>query len=360
MKWIVFAIVGVLLFAAQDKPAVISAGNINHLNSVQHIDFAKLPTEAGKVENGWFVISGNGEHIALINRQNHVTVLSEAAQVIDSYAVEGGDSIPNTILDAAFNANGDGLTSVHIEGGAYYVVYRSPEAHFMEYFQFRNPDNPLRVWWRDSVYLEVSPFETTQPRYVLQLKPTVLNRIRQNEILDSSEYTSIPSGPESDPDAFLRIGRIDPPLAVTVSKSGQVKRWNLETGKVTASAKVNALPGAGQVNADGRYFAWRDGDSKALHLLDFETGNDRVVAQINGNYIPFLLLASGADVIIGVNMRLTPTVTAWDVVSGRQIELGEYRQCDRQPDMVRLSGDGATLVIGCNTGLDIWRVASGE
>jgi hypothetical protein len=139
-----------------------------------------------------------------------------------------------------------------------------------------------------------------------------------------------------------------------------VKRWNLETGKVTASAKVDALPGAGQVNADGRYFGWRDGDSKALHLLDFEMGNDRVVAQINGNYIPFLLLASGADVIIGVNMGLTPTVTAWDVVSGRHLDLGEYRQCDRQPDMVRLSGDGTTLVIGCNTGLDIWRVASGE
>jgi hypothetical protein len=50
-------------------------------------------------------------------------------------------------------------------------------------------------------------------------------------------------------------------------------------------------------------------------------------------------------------------VVAWDVKTGERTILGEYRECNRpQPDMTRLSEDGTTLVIGCDTGLDIWRI----
>ena len=70
----------------------------------------------------------------------------------------------------------------------------------------------------------------------------------------------------------------------------------------------------------------------------------------------YLLLNSSASVIIGINVDLKPVVVAWNVVTGERIELGEYRSCDRQPDMVRLSVDDTTLVIGCDTGMDIWRV----
>jgi hypothetical protein len=154
----------------------------------------------------------------------------------------------------------------------------------------------------------------------------------------------------------MRIGRIDPPLAITATKEALLKRWNLETGEVTASAQLEALPAAGQVNADGSSFAWVDQKFESLHLLNFETGKDQVIAPLGGTYIPFLLLSAKSDVIIGVNVGLEPGVMAWDVATGERIDLGTYRSCNRQPDMVRLSKDGSTLVVGCDTGLDIWRV----
>ena len=71
--------------------------------------------------------------------------------------------------------------------------------------------------------------------------------------------------------------------------------------------------------------------------------------------------ASGsADVLeaLGVNIDLEPVVVAWDVASGKQTQLGTYRECSRTPDMVQVSEDGTTLVIGCDTGLDVWRIDS--
>jgi hypothetical protein len=189
---------------------------------------------------------------------------------------------------------------------------------------------------------------------VVQLAPDLFTQ--QGDAPEVADLPSIPSGPEHDFDAFLRIGRIKPPTAITVTQSGQVKRWNLETGEVTATAQLEELPGAGQVNASGRYFIWRDAESTSLHLLDFETGEDRGVAPLDGAYIPFMFLTSDASVAIGVNVGSEPIVAAWDTSTGERYNLGEYRACNRQPDMVRLSGDGTALVIGCDTGLDIWRV----
>jgi hypothetical protein len=156
-----------------------------------------------------------------------------------------------------------------------------------------------------------------------------------------------------------------------------LKWWNLEWGEevntfpprggvVLRTHELDSLPGMGAINMFGvaddppttSHFAWRDGASSELHLLDFQTGEDQVVASLGGTYIPFLLLTVGADVIIGVNVGDQPNVVAWDVGTGEHLDLGEYRSCNRQPDMVRLSRDGSTLVIGCDTGLDIWRIES--
>jgi hypothetical protein len=189
------------------------------------------------------------------------------------------------------------------------------------------------------------------------LRPPEFNGFRVNEVLPPTSIDEIESGPENDPDAFLRIGRIDPPFAITVTSDFLVKLWNLELDEVIATAQLNELPGAGQLTVDGRYFAWRDGDSKNLHLLDFKTGKDRIVATLQGSYIPFLLLNSSASVIIGVNVALKPVVVAWNTVTGERVNLGEYRACSRQPDMVRLSYDSKTLVIGCDKGLDVWRIS---
>jgi hypothetical protein len=81
------------------------------------------------------------------------------------------------------------------------------------------------------------------------------------------------------------------------------------------------------------------------------------VAALGGDYVQWFFLTPAADVILAVNRDFDPVVLAWAVDSGRALDLGPYRPCTRpQPDMARLSADGTTLVIGCDTGLDIWRV----
>lgn len=348
------------LSVAQDTWPVITAENSRRLGSVAHINFAEHSADAGKIENGWFALSPDGNRMTVINRDNQLVVWDERGRVIDRYAIPGSDGLPTTVLDAAFSADGSVLVSAHAEGGAFYVAYGYVGAGQAEYFRFPTSDVPLRIWadansWQ-TTWLEVAPADGLKGRYVLQVNPRVMNRFRVNEVLSADEIMELPSGPENDPEAFLRIGRIEPPFAITVTQEFLVNRWNLETGEVTATTQLDALPGAGQLTPDGRLFGWRDGESQALHLLDFESGTDHVIAPLQGTYIPFLLLNVTGDVIIGVNVGLEPIVVTWNVATGERIDLGEYRSCARQPDMVRLSRDGAALVIGCDSGLDVWRV----
>lgn len=342
---------------AQSSLPAITSQNIERLHSVKQIDFEDWASEAGTVQNGWFALNPDGNRLALMNRVGDIVVADDAGHLIDRYSIPGSDNLATTVLDLAFSANSPKVVSVHAEGGAYYVAYRHYGKKQTEYFRFSTMDVPLRIWDSGNVWLEVSPADYTRTRYVQSLTPAQSNHLRVNEALPSDAIHELPSGPENDPDSFLRIGRIEAPFAITVTQDFLVKLWNLETGDVLATAQLDALPGAGQLSPDGRYFAWRDGESKALHLLDFQTGKNKFVARLEGIYIPFLLLNSTADVIIGVNVALKPVVVAWNITSGKRIDLGEYRSCTRQPDMVRLSDDSRSLIIGCDKGLDIWRLS---
>ncbi len=340
--------------AAQDS-SVITAENIRQLHSVVHIDFEYWEEQVGKIENGWFALNRDATRLAVMNRTGHIILGDDMGNIVDQYSVSGSDNQSTSVQDIAFRPNKPVIVSAHTEGGAYYVAFRDFELHQTEYFRFDTLDVPLRIWDSGLAWLEVSPSDYIRSRYVQELKPSEFSGFRVNAVLPADAVREFPSGPENDSEAFLRIGRIDPPFAITITQNFLVKRWNLESNEVTATGQLDALPGAGQLTTDGRYFAWRDGESKALHLLDFETGKDRVIAQLAGAYVPFLLLNSSANVIIGVNVALKPIVVAWDTVTGERIELGDYRSCTRQPDMVRLSYDSMTLVIGCDKGLDIWR-----
>jgi hypothetical protein len=343
--------------AAQDSLPEITAQNIRQLHSVAQINFDDWSQQVGKIENGWFALKRDGSRLAVVTRAGDVVIGDDKGQVLDHYSVPGSDNLPAPVQDAAFSVKDSTLVSAHVEGGIYYVAYRSYDTHRTEYFRFESSDVPLRVWDSGFAWLEISPADYTRGRYVEKLQPSSSNDLRVNEVLPAEAVETFDSGPENDPDAFLRVGHIGAPFAVTVTQSFLVKLWNLETNAVLATAQLDELPGAGQLTVDGRYFAWRDGDSKYLHLLDFRTGKDRVVAPLQGSYIPLLLLNSSASVIIGVNVALKPVVVAWNTTTGERINLGEYRPCSRQPDMVRLSYDSKTLVIGCDKGLDIWRVS---
>jgi hypothetical protein len=354
LYWMLFALlVTVIPVTAQDSPQVISADNIRQLQSVTRIDWQDWTPE---VDRGTVSLNPTGNLVAVMDRgQNLVTLDSATGAKLDSYSVTGTDGLPTTLLDAAFSADSQYQVSIHSEGGAYYVAYRPIGAEVPIVRRVVTQDVPLRVWANEYVWLEVAGSDLNSERYVLRTDFPLTYDVPLQTV-NAADWQKIPSGPENDPDSFLRVGRIIPPLAITVTQEGLIKRWNLETGEVTAQAQLDTLPAAGQVNSDRRYLAWADQQFEGLHLLDFETGEDRVIALLQGANIPYILLSAEADVIIGVNVGLEPIVVAWDVPTGERIDLGEYRPCNRQPDMVRLSKDGTTLVVGCDTGLDIWRV----
>ncbi|MFP4323556.1 MAG: hypothetical protein ACLFTK_13975 [Anaerolineales bacterium] len=164
----------------------------------------------------------------------------------------------------------------------------------------------------------------------------------------------------------VRIGRVPLPLAVTAQEDGQVTRWNLAEGTPTATANAGDIAVFGAINISGNPFApesgthlaWRDPTSQALHLLDFQTGQNQTLAALDGDYIAHIQVARGADVVFGIDpASARGTISAWTVPDGTRYDLGAFRACTRQqPDMARVSPDGTALVIGCDEGLDIWRV----
>jgi len=345
--------------SAQETSPVINAANIRQLQSVQHINFADLPEEAGVVDKGWFALSPSGDRIIVGNRQNVLVTLNNFGQVLDVIAVVSGKLWLSSV-DVVFSSDGEIHASLQLEKDKYQVNWRWIGNYLGEQHIVDSADIPIRLWFDDidtKLWLEILPGNPTKMAYVTQIASSKMALyFSMGREISNSAVVTLPSGPENDPESFLRIGRIDPPLAITATQDALLKRWNLETGEVTATAQIDSLPAAGQVNANGTHFAWVDQQFESLHLLNFETGEDQVIASLGGTYIPFLLLSAGADVIIGVNVGDQPNIVAWDVRTGERFDPGEYRACNRQPDMVRLSRDGSTLVIGCDTGLDIWRV----
>lgn len=343
--------------AARETPAVINADNVLRLQSVARVDFADLPDEAGTVTSGWFAVSADGERYALLNREGRTVFWSRQTAYEAVAGASCGDE-PGAFVDGSFHPEQKAVFSaVYMMGsGSYIGVFTHADVSLA----CGLPDVPLRVWLQDSeIWAEMlsqgaarsfadSPYIMRLP---LETTPALLHGWPPDVF---------PSGPENDPDSFFRVGRIEPPLAITATREGLVKRWNLETGDMTAAAQLDTLPGIGQVNYggedEGRYFVWVGGEGSALNLLDFETGENRRAADLDGASVLFLWLASGADVALGVHIGQEPVVTAWDMASGIRYDLGAYHDCSRPPDMVRLSRDGTTLVIGCDTGLSIWRV----
>lgn len=355
-------LVAILIIAsatAQDTSQVITAANIHQLQSVAQINFAELPEAPGSVQNGWFALNPTGDQYLVKSLSEHLLWLDEDGSLLADHVVTGIDDFPATLMEAAFDQMGESVLSIHVGGGAFYLVKQYPGVASPYIFKFQSEDVPIRVWQgKDkAAYLEIMPAAPMVTPYVLRLPPDQLIELNMHLIeIDLEDFEMIPVAPNNDPESYHRVGRISSPLAISVTEAGLLKRWNLETGELTTTAELGEIPGMGAINAAGTSFAWRDSASANLHLLDFESGIDSIITSLGGTYLPFLLLSANAHVMIGVNIGDEPNVVAWDVVTGERLDLGDYRTCNRQPDMVRLSRDGSTLVIGCDTGLDIWRI----
>jgi WD40 repeat protein len=276
--------------------------------------------------------------------------------------------------DAALQ-NGLGLVTYSINDEQHFryltlEFYSSQKQHFiLDSIEYP----PLQVWLDCSNQAAEDNFAgcvgwySTQTaagdQYVIQLPPMqTLPDDAPPTRISTDDLTILPYAPADDPEAVVRVGRIPMPYAVTSSETGQVKLWNLQTGEVLHSVNNGTgLPSVfGAINNPATHLVWRDNANETLYLLNFETGENRLIAPLNGAYAQWLFLSDDASVILAVNLDFMPVVVAWDTSTGARSLSGEHRTCGRpQPDTARFSADGSTLVIGCDTGLDIWRVLSG-
>ncbi len=357
-RWFVLVITAacaVLLASAQSDTLVpLTADNVTQLAPVQWIPFAPV-RESLLVERGWFTTNADGSVIAAVRRDGGLVIWNADGTLRDTFAVQV-NGLDTAVIDARFSDDGGRVASLHTADGTRYQV----AVHRLggETTVFAYPSGlgmPVRIWFDDSdpesLWIEAQPDPYQSPAGEHQV-------VRLAIPPRKAEPLVLPSAPEKDSESFVRIGRIPAPLAITATSKGEVRLWDLQTGDLRAQAQLDDVPVFGRIaETTGRWFAWRDQTSQALHLLDFESGEDRLIADIGGEYLQAMLLPPDASVILGVHLGDSPTVTAWRSVDGQRVDLGAYRDaCSGVPDMITLTQDGARLIIGCDAGIEIWQI----
>jgi hypothetical protein len=321
---------------AQASFEVITAQNYTRLQSVKQVDFDDI----GDFISGWFALSQDGEHIVVVDQEQRVIHISpDATQVLYQQA----DFVTGTLW-------GNTWVGLHTRDNTYDIVtvQNGEKSVFTTPIMGDLPDYPTEVFVSENeIMVEVQPLDSERKPYVF-----VLNRMTQ-------AFETRPYAPAQDETSVVRIGRIPPPYTVTSRLNGDVLLWDWAQG--TLLQVVNNRTGEpsvfGNLNTSATHLVWRDNANENLYLLNFATGDNWQIDTLNGAYAQWYFLSDNADVIIAVNLGFEPNVVAWDVASGKRTVLGEYRACNRpQPDMARLSADGTTLVIGCDTGIDVWRI----
>lgn len=356
MLFVVFIGASFLMPARADSSPVLNAQNVADLQSVAQIDFEHYVADVGEIFTGVFALSPDGSHIAGVSANNQIVLWATDGSLLTAYTLPGDEGYNSTVVETPqFNADGTLLASIHADNTGYTLLVYDLVAQTLTPIAFPNaPDLPIRVWFDADVpyiWVEVTPQQPTG-YYVMRL-PLDPQTTEPPLIL--------PSAPDADETAFVRIGRIPAPLAITSSEDGLVKLWNLETGEVLHEVQLDGLPVFGRIDeTTGVQLAWRDPQSTTLYLLNFETGENRVIAPLDGLYVQAFIPSPSGDIILGVHIGDAPIIRVWDTASGNATDLGSYRLCSRVPDLVRLSADGTTLVIGCDTGFDIWRIVEGE
>lgn len=328
----------VMPLQAQDAlPSVINAENVASLKSGARIDF-----EGTTLDTGWFFMNQNGTRFVTrsatelyvweVDADGEVssprifpmraTTMTVAAFAPDDtlYGVLQGDKTEIIRID-------DQLTTVRVlEGWSLMNLWADEEALWAEAFS-----NALSA---EEMILRI-PYDVEE------------------------EITTLPYAPGEDLDAVVRIGRIAAPYTVTSTETGRVSIWNLSTALRLHETDTGVGQAAvfGAMNTPATHLIWRDDLSEALYWLDLETGENQLVDRLDGDYVQWLFLTPDADVILGIDKGFEERVTAW-IVGGETLDLGPYLDCKRpQPDMAVLSVDGTTLAIGCDSGVDIWRVS---
>ncbi|MCU0480772.1 MAG: WD40 repeat domain-containing protein [Anaerolineae bacterium] len=329
------------LSAQTDEPDYppVTLDTIRDLRSVIRVEFDAYPD----IVSGWFVVSPDGRYVAVRVGLDRMMIFEEGV-LIDEFQANNPRLENANIIDAVFNPSGDTLSVLDERGMVTFRdVVRQAEASMN--FDLADDIIPQALWLRDGqAWIEALSLSDNQPVV--------------GHMASETPPTYQPYAPADDPNALVRIGRVLPPYVVTSSPEGEVKLWDLEMGDVISTGDVGDMPAVfGQISPNGQFLVWRDPMSENVNLLNFETGENVVVAELNGVYFQAFYASDDGTVVWAVDEDFEPRVVAWIVATGERIDLGEFRECSRVPDMIRMSHDMTTLVIGCDTGLDIWRVA---
>ena len=344
-----------------DNPyPIIADGNIRQLQSVQTLNFANI--EDGIVPaSGLFVASADGSKIATFGNLVGDPPLSQA--ILWGYGdTENAFPMVNAIDDSSLvRLLSDDGRCLYAGYRGYYHIWEfdpiSASLHSIQIAELDSPDEMVVGLWLAEDHSENESCN-------LNVYAEVMNSTGESFILApdlSILHENIFALPDSE-DAAARVGRVPEPLALTMDFDGTLYRWDMQSQTVTDTIPLGELAMFGAVNTSGTHYVWLQSNYAGLHLVDFAAAEDRVVATFDSAYISHLKLSQNADVVIGVDPRDFPgTVSAWLVESGERINLGDYRECDRvQPDLVQLSRDGTTLIIGCDLGIDVWRIVEDD
>jgi hypothetical protein len=359
--WILTLLTGLAGLTAQaDIPTPLTPENLADFQPVQTFSLSDLAPENDRIETGWFTLSPDGAWLAAPTRGGALMLLNLNESTTSALVVAPGASgFAWTVLDARFSPDSSAVVAL-LTDGVETTILSAPVDDLESPVMIPVPTEvgaAVHVW-----------FDSTQPDDYVWVEaipnpfdPAIgAHQVARFSLTDSEAAPlRLPSAPENDMDAIVRIGRIPAPLAITSTQSGTVRLWDLESGNLRAEVALPAPAVFGRVTeTDGNYLVWRDANSQALNLLDFVTGENRFIAELGGDYIQALLVTPDAEVILGVYRGDAPSVTAWLTADGAQVDLGVmWPECTRVPDMVQLSSEGSTLVIGCDAGFELWRVS---
>jgi len=325
----------ILSARAQD---VIGAQNIQQLRPAQRIDFAALP---GEFELGWFAATDDASQFLIVDKSRQLHLLGAQGDIEPWQVVQPPGDLHSTVVDARFHA-GEPMVLTWQAAGAYLNSTRLP----------RGIEPVALHSFEGQAVLEVRGQQGQQ--YFQAVEPGRAGGWRMSLRAD------LPALPGAG--AAVRIGRIALPwLLLSSLQDSRLHVSYYGAGLLEPAMWDWHLPGgpavAGAMNAPaGSHFAWVDASGERLNLLDIQTGNNKIVAALEGAYAQYMLLSADASSILAVHVDAQPVVVAWDSASGQRHLLGSYRSCRRIPDRIALSADGAALIIGCDSGLDIWRI----
>ena len=339
--FIIFCALFTCLASVAQDGATISAANLDRLRSVTNIDFAEFP---GEWEIGWFEANDDASEYIVFDDAGRIYRL-DASGIEESWSYRGDEAQVFYLIDAVYVNERP------------FILYLLDDAYFINDRQLRSDGFPVALYKVNQLLFVEA---------ITNSGATVFHEVSLETETDTISPARTLNLPGSDSDALgMLIGRIDFPHVVLsnlaesrLSLYRYPDAFSAEDGSEFELTDGPAVAGA--MNAAGRHLAWTDPASAQLNLLNLANGENTVVAELGGSYAQYYLLTADASAIFAVNVDFAPVVFAWDVETGRRHDLGEYRECTRIPDKVVLSGDGAALIIGCDTGLDIWRIAEYE